>query len=207
MNPLGYKILLEVIGRGNVDRVSEVGYVFQERKEGESKVTWRQYVEYLMHLAKLRSRGRISRLREKFQFGRFLRFGLVGFSGVFVDLAAFYFLRTQLGLGIARSTILSAEVAVINNFIWNDLWTFGDISRGQRGKRQRFKRFLKFNLICLMGIILQALIVSLMHDVFGVNEFIAKPIAIVLVTFWNFWLNLKLSWRVTDVQSSKRRKS
>lgn len=200
MNPLGYKILLEVIGRGNVGRITEVGYVFQERQEGESKVTWRQYVEYLMHLAKLRSRGRISRLKEKFQLGRFLRFGLVGFSGVFVDLAAFYFLRTQLGLGIARSTILSAEVAVINNFIWNDLWTFGDIARGQRGKRQRFKRFLKFNTICLMGIVLQALIVSLLHDAFGISEFIAKPVAIVLVTFWNFWVNLKLSWRVTDVR-------
>jgi dolichol-phosphate mannosyltransferase len=200
MNPLGYKILLEVIGRGNVGRITEVGYVFQERQEGESKVTWRQYIEYLMHLAKLRSRGRISRLREKFQLGRFLRFGLVGFSGVFVDLAAFYFLRTSLGLGIARSTILSAEVAVVNNFIWNDLWTFGDIARGQRGKRQRFKRFLKFNTICLMGIVLQALIVSLLHDAFGMSEFIAKPVAIVLVTFWNFWVNLKLSWRVTDVR-------
>lgn len=200
LSPLGYKILLEVIGRGQVDRVTEVGYVFQERQEGESKVTWRQYVEYLMHLGKLRSRGRISRLREKFQLGRFLRFGLVGFSGVFVDMAAFYFLRTSLGLNLARSTMLSAELAVINNFLWNDLWTFGDIARGQPGKRQRFKRFLKFNTICLMGIILQALIVSLFHDVFHVSEFIAKPIAIVLVTFWNFWINLKLSWRVTDVR-------
>jgi dolichol-phosphate mannosyltransferase len=205
MNPLGYKILLEVIGRGNVQRITEVGYVFQERQEGESKVTWRQYVEYLMHLAKLRSRGRISKLTEAFQFGRFLRFGLVGFSGVFVDLAAFYVLRSHLGLGIARSTILSAELAVINNFIWNDLWTFGDIARGQRGKRLRFKRFLKFNTICLMGIVLQALIVSLMHDAFGISEFVAKIAAIVLVTFWNFWINLKLSWRVTDVKEGSRR--
>ncbi len=204
LSPLGYKILLEVLGRGQIQRVAEVGYVFQERQEGESKVTWRQYVEYLMHLAKLRSRGRIGRLREKFQLGRFLRFGLVGFSGVFVDLAAFYFLRTSLGLGIARSTILSAELAVVNNFLWNDLWTFGDIARRQPGKRQRFKRFLKFNLICLMGIILQALIVSLLHDWFAVNEFVAKLIAIAIVTFWNFWLNLKLSWRVTDVGTRNR---
>lgn len=200
LSPVGYKILLEVLGRGQVGRVTEVGYVFQERQEGESKVTWRQYVEYLMHLGKLRSRGRISRLREKFQLGRFLRFGLVGFSGVFIDLAAFYLLRSQFNLGIARSTMLSAEVAVVSNFLWNDLWTFGDISRGQPGNRQRFKRFLKFNLICLMGIILQALIVSLLHDAFNLSEYIAKPIAIVIVTFWNFWINLKLSWRVTDVR-------
>jgi len=200
MNPLGYKILIEVLGRGNVEEVAEVGYVFQERQEGESKVTWRQYVEYLMHLAKLRSRGRITRLRERFPIARFLRFGLVGLSGVFVDFAVFYLLRTQLGLPIARSTILSAEVAVVNNFLWNDLWTFGDIARQQPGKRQRLRRFFKFNLVCLAGIILQALLVSLLHDAFGVNEFAAKLGAIAIVTFWNFWINLKLSWRVTDVR-------
>ncbi|KAM3102789.1 glycosyltransferase [Phormidesmis sp. 146-12] len=203
MNPLGYKILLEVLGRGQVREVAEVGYVFQERKEGESKVTWRQYVEYLGHLLKLRSKGRISQFTAKFPVDRFLRFGLVGFSGVFVDLAAFYLLRVQFGLPIARSTILSAEVAVINNFLWNDLWTFGDISQKQPGTSQRLKRFLKFNLVCLAGIILQALLVSLLHDAFGVNEFGAKLLAIVLVTFWNFWINLKLSWRVTDVRNGK----
>ena len=43
MNPLGYKILIEVLGRGNIGSVAEVGYVFQERQEGESKVTWRSF--------------------------------------------------------------------------------------------------------------------------------------------------------------------
>lgn len=201
-NPMGYKILIEVLGRGKIDRVAEVGYVFQERHEGESKVTWRQYVEYILHLLKLRSRGRISRLRQKFRFpiARFLRFCAVGFSGVFVDMAVFYLLRVRLGLEIVPSTMLSAEVAVVNNFLWNDLWTFGDISRQQRGKRQRLKRFFKFNLICLAGIILQALLVSLLHDAFNVNEFVAKLLAIAIVTFWNFWINLKLSWRVTQVK-------
>ncbi len=54
MNPVGYKILLEVIGRGNVREIAEVGYVFRERTEGESKVTWKQYVEYIQHLICLR---------------------------------------------------------------------------------------------------------------------------------------------------------
>ncbi len=200
MNPFGYKILIEVLGRGNIHEVAEVGYVFQERQEGESKVTWRQYVEYLLHLAKLRSRGRISRLKEQFPIARFLSFGLVGLSGVFVDMAVFYLLRSQLGLPIARSTALSAEVAVINNFLWNDLWTFRDVSRKQPRKRQRLKRFLKFNIVCLAGIILQMLLVSLLHDAFGINEFVAKLVAIAIVTFWNFWINLKLSWRVTDLK-------
>lgn len=54
MNPLGYKILIEVLGRGAVKTIAEVGYVFRERSEGASKVTWRLYVAYLRHLARLR---------------------------------------------------------------------------------------------------------------------------------------------------------
>ncbi|MEH2240229.1 glycosyltransferase [Nostoc sp.] len=203
LNPVGYKILLEVIGRGKVDQVAEVGYVFCERKEGESKVTWKQYIDYIHHLVRLRlSTGRVGRLSRKVNFpiGRFLRFGLVGFSGVFVDLTVFYLLRTVIHLGLTRSTILSAAVAIINNFLWNDLWTFGDISQGQSDPHQRFKRFLKFSAICLAGVILQALIINFLYNVLGINQYLAKLIAIAVATIWNFWINLKLSWRVTDVK-------
>ena len=54
MHPLGYKILVEVIGRGTLNQIVEVGYVFRERHDGQSKVTWRVYVDYLRHLARLR---------------------------------------------------------------------------------------------------------------------------------------------------------
>jgi dolichol-phosphate mannosyltransferase len=190
LSPLGYKILIEVIARGRVPWIGEVGYVFQERQAGESKVTSTQYIDYLRHLVRLRfSLGPIA---------RFFRFGLVGFSGVFVDLAVFHLLD-ELGMGLASSTIISAEFAIINNFLWNDFWTFGDISRHQPGKRQRLRRLLKFNLVCLAGVILQALIVSFLYDSLNINKYAAKLMAIFVVTIWNFWLNLKLSWRVTDV--------
>lgn len=192
LKPQGYKILIEVLGRGNIRWIGEVGYVFQERQQGESKVTSQQYWEYLQHLVRLRL--------DLWPVTRFLRFGLVGFSGVFVDMAIFYLLRTGLGLGLTRSAILSSEVAIFNNFLWNDLWTFGDISQRQPGKRRMFKRFLKFNIVCLMGLILNVLIVNLLFNVFHINEYLAKLIAIALVTLWNFWINTKLNWRVTDVE-------
>jgi dolichol-phosphate mannosyltransferase len=50
-----------------------------------------------------------------------------------------------------------------------------------------------------MGLILNALLVSLLFDVFKMNEYLAKLIAIAAVTLWNFWINMKLSWRVTEV--------
>jgi len=37
-----------------VGSIAEVGYVFQERHQGKSKVTSKQYVDYLHHLVRLR---------------------------------------------------------------------------------------------------------------------------------------------------------
>ncbi|ELS31009.1 MULTISPECIES: glycosyltransferase [Pseudanabaena] len=204
MNPLGYKILIEVLGRGNIGSVMEVGYVFQERQEGESKVTWRQYVDYILHLLRLRSRGRITKLREKFRtpIKRFLSFGLVGLSGVFLDMTILYLLSDEYTLhwGLTRSKIIASEIAIINNFLWNDLWTFRDFSSQQTGWGKRMKRFLKFNLICLVGIGLNLIILNTLYNYFHVNKYIANLIAIAIVTIWNFWFNLKLSWRVTQTK-------
>ena len=192
LSPVGYKILIEVTGRGKIRWIGEVGYVFQERQAGESKVTWKQYIEYIQHLLRLRF--------SLWPIKRFIRFGIVGFSGVFVDLGIFYVLREILGLALTRSAILSSEVAIINNFLWNDLWTFSDIARQQKGWGKRVKRLLKFNVVCLSGLILNVLLVNLLFNLLGMNEYLAKLIAIAAVTLWNFWFNLKLSWRVTDAE-------
>ncbi|BAY33368.1 GtrA family protein [Nostoc carneum NIES-2107] len=208
LNPVGYKILLEVIGRGRVGEIAEVGYVFCERKEGESKVTWKQYVDYLHHLLKLRLStghlGTVSKFSQNmgFPIGRFLRFGLVGLSGVFVDMAVLYLLSdpTTLALPLTRSKIIAGEIAIFNNFLWNDAWTFADVSMQQQEWRQRLKRFLKFNVICLAGLVLNVLILNLVFNFVLPNRYIANLIAIAVATIWNFWVNLKLSWRVTDVK-------
>lgn len=202
LHPMGYKILLEVLGRGSIDNIAEVGYVFQERLEGESKVTSKQYIDYLLHLARLRSQGRAGGLRQRFPIGKFIRFGLVGLSGVFVDMLVFYLLSdpSTLAWGLTRSKIIAAEVAIINNFLWNDRWTFGDVNGYQPGWSQRSKRLMKFNLICLGGVLLNLLLLNLLFNYVGINRYIANLISIAAVTIWNFWLNLKLSWRVTEVK-------
>ncbi|KST63285.1 glycosyltransferase [Mastigocoleus testarum] len=239
LNPVGYKILLEVLARGNIDCIAEAGYVFCEREQGESKVTWKQYVEYIHHLVRLRlstKQMKIFHQRIDFPFNRFIRFGLVGLSGVFVDMVLLYLLSdpSTLGLPVTSSKIFAAEIAIINNFLWNDAWTFADVTYKQQEWRQRLKRFLKFNTICLAGLVLNVLILSLLLNfvipyqyrnhvwllkiflpvnfVKSVFEFqhiftiqirvlyIANFIAIAVTTIWNFWVNLKLSWRVTDVK-------
>ncbi len=187
LSPIGYKILIEVVARGKIKSIAESGYIFRERLAGTSKVTWTQYVEYLQHLVRLRF--------SLWPIRRFVRFGVVGFSGIFVDFGVFYLLRTFLDLPLTLSSMLSSEIAIINNFLWNDAWTFADTSKGQRGIHQRLKRFAKFNCICLVGMFLNVSIVNLLFNVFYINEYLAKLIAIVMVTLSNFWLNSKLSWR------------
>ncbi|WP_231387397.1 glycosyltransferase, partial [Dolichospermum circinale] len=205
LNPIGYKILLEVIGRGQIGEIGEAGYIFRERTEGESKVTWKQYVDYIQHLIRLRlSTGRIGKISQKVNFpvGRFLRFGAVGLSGVFVDMLILYLLSdpTTLALPLTRSKILAGEIAIFNNFLWNDAWTFADVSIQQKGWKPRIKRFIKFNVVCLAGLVLNVLILNLVFNYLIPNRYIANFIAIAVATIWNFWVNLKLSWRVTEVK-------
>lgn len=205
LNPIGYKILLEVIGRGQIGEIGEAGYIFRERTEGESKVTWKQYVDYIQHLIRLRlSTGRIGKISQKVNFpvGRFLRFGAVGLSGVFVDMLILYLLSdpTTLALPLTRSKILAGEIAIFNNFLWNDAWTFADVSIQQKGWKPRIKRFIKFNVVCLAGLVLNVLVLNLVFNYLIPNRYIANFIAIAVATIWNFWVNLKLSWRVTEVK-------
>ena len=205
LNPLGYKILIEVLGRGKIEQIAEVGYVFQERLQGKSKVTSKQYIDYLRHLVRLRiSTGRVGRWSQRlgFPLGRFVRFGAVGLTGVFVDMLLLYLLSdpSTLGWGLTRSKVIASEVAILNNFLWNDNWTFGDISSTQRGWRPWLKRLLKFNLICLAGLVINVLVLNWVFNFWLPNRYVANLMAIAVATLWNFWVNYKLSWRVTQVK-------
>src|SRR5450755_1041673 len=191
LNPLGYKILIEVLGRGKVDWISEVPYTFRERVEGSSKVTNKIYLEYFLHLLRIRMYLLKSSL--------FFRFCVVGLSGVVIDMSLLYLLSDpkMLGWGLTRSKIIAAEAALINNFIWNDLWTFAAVSRHQNHFGQRLKRLLKFNAICAVGLILNVLILNVEFNSLHMNRYVANLVAIVIVTMWNYMTNWKLNWRVT----------
>jgi dolichol-phosphate mannosyltransferase len=192
LSPLGYKILIEVLARGRFPWIGEVPYVFNEREHGGSKANFGVYIAYLRHLLRLRF--------ATLPINRFLRFAAVGLSGVVVDMGLLYLLSdpSTLGWGLTRSKLVAAEMALVNNFCWNDLWTFGDVSTRQRGLRLRLRRFGSFQLICFAGILLNTLLLNIEFNVFGINRYLANAIAIALVTAWNFWLNSKLSWGVLN---------
>lgn len=54
LTPIGYKILLEVLVKGDYRKVLEVPYIFREREEGGSKADIKQYFISLIHFIKLR---------------------------------------------------------------------------------------------------------------------------------------------------------
>jgi dolichol-phosphate mannosyltransferase len=189
LHPLGYKILIEVLARGRSKWIGEVPYVFRERDQGESKVTLKVYRDYLRHLLRLR----VSSL----PLARFMRFALVGCSGVVVDMGLLFVLSDpiMLGWGLTRSKLIASELAIVNNFLWNDAWTFHDVSARHPGGKYKLRRFAKFQAICFAGLMLNTILLNLQFNLLGVNRYVANAIAILVVTGWNFWLNLKLSWR------------
>lgn len=195
LNPKGYKLLIEVLARGRVKTIAEVGYIFQERQKGESKIQLQTCLQYLHHLMVLRfSLG---------QVGSFLRFSTVGLSGTLVDMALLYVLHDPANLGwdLITSKLVASEVAILNNFLWNDLWTFRHVTRLQPGPWNRLKRLAKFNVICLIGLVLNTSLVTLLSERLGIHYLLANLIAIGIVVFWNFYLNSKLSWRSAEVKS------
>jgi dolichol-phosphate mannosyltransferase len=103
-----------------------------------------------------------------------------------------------LGWGLTRSKVIAAELALISNFLLNDAWTFRDMVGERTGMRHKLHRLLKFNAICGIGILLNVILLNVQYNYLGMNRYVANAIAIGLVTFWNFLLNLKLSWRDTE---------
>lgn len=86
-------------------------------------------------------------------FRRYAQFCVVGGSGVIMDMAGIYLMAdpNMLGWNLTLAKVVAAEAAVINNFIWNEAWTFRDLAV-KVGWHQRLIRMLKFNLICATGI-------------------------------------------------------
>ena len=199
LNPQGYKILIEVLARGIVPRIAEIGYVFGERQVGRSKVSAKIYLEYLQHLLRLRFASLL--------MNSFVRFCLVGSCGVLVDMLTLYLLSdpSTLHWGLTRSKIIGAQLALISNFLMNDAWTFAAHVGADQGIRAKFHRLLKFEVLCGIGLVLNILTLNMLFNLFGMDRYLANGIAIVLVTAWNYSLNLKLGWRTSVIAAGGSR--
>ena len=131
LRPLGYKILLELIVRCRLRRVTEVPYQFQDRFAGESKASLSEGWRFLRHLVMLRCSGVRASM---------LAFGLIGLSGFVPNLATLWLLSKPLGMNYLLAEVLANQVAIIWNFLLLDFLLFSD--RRHSHWTGRFGKFL-----------------------------------------------------------------
>lgn len=127
INPQGFKILLEFIGRDRSLRVEEVGYEFANRVHGETKLNRSVIRSYLLGVAELRLGRQVD--------PAFLLYVLVGIvalvvnSGAFAIAEALGFPEVTTGLNeeldpIATSFLFSLQLSIIVAFVLNNEFTF-----------------------------------------------------------------------------------
>jgi putative flippase GtrA len=90
-------------------------------------------------------------------------------------------------LPLVIASALSTEVAIVNNYCWNDRWTFG---------RTQFSlsRFVRFNLVSLAGLIITAGTLWVLVRHLGVYYLKANILGIALAMTWNFAVNSLWTW-------------
>jgi dolichol-phosphate mannosyltransferase len=185
LNPLGYKILLEVIAKAHYKKLVEVPYVFQERERGASKLGARQYLEYLQHLVRLAvGTG---------QFLGWIRYGIVALAGAFIDVALFATLVKECAWPPAAALPLAIEAALLSNFVCSEVITFRSAAvpafhPGVLGRLARYER------ICVTGALLNFL-VTLAWIWRGGGMLTAAAVGVVAGGAINLLLNIPAIWR------------
>ncbi|SRR6266516_2832264 len=138
-------------------------------------------------------------------FKRYAKFCIVGGTGVVVDMGIIFLLASPfiLGWNLSLSKVVAAEAAIFNNFIWNDVWTFRGLAARRYDWRARLVRFLKFNLICVTGIALSVLLLNIQVFGLGINVYVGNFSSIVLVSLWNFFMNLRFGWNAIALKPNR----
>ena len=124
---------------------------------------------------------------------RFVKFCMVGASGVFVNLAFVW-----LGQVAARdldpanrdlvASLLGILVSVFGNFLLNNLWTWGDRTQGA-GRRHFVRRVLQYYVASAAAIAIQFFTAQALLHGLGWNIFIGQTAGILLGTAVNYAAN------------------
>lgn len=185
LDPVGYKILLEVLARGDVRRVAERPYVFLEREQGESKVSARHYVDYLRHLMRLRLHPLRSRA--------LVRYLMVTALALLADAMTFLWIFDSQGWNLTRSAAIAGEVGILLTVLLHDLWTFA--GRAARNSLDRFRRLAGVQLALGVLLFLRLLVINALVNWFGLGPMAAFLVALAAVTPVSHLLGSRLTWR------------
>jgi dolichol-phosphate mannosyltransferase len=124
----------------------------------------------------------------------FIKFAVVGGSGVLVNMGFFYVFTRFAGIQIEFASPMAIEISILTNFLLNNAWTFRrrDTHIGFGG------RMLRYHLVTAVAAIVNYLTLLLLTNVVGLLDLLANLIGIALGTFINFFLNSMWTWRIID---------
>jgi dolichol-phosphate mannosyltransferase len=192
LKPKGYKILLEVLGKGTWEHDREIPFEFSDREIGSSKLKPKTIVEYAEQVLDITlysfSHHESAAWRE---WKRVFKFGLVGLTGVLVNLAVLNLLLLA-GISGEIALLFAIAVAILNNFVWNDLWTFKDSA--QRVATSVWQRLWLFYTVSAGGALINYGVALLLVQFAGMNISLSDVIGILLGFAWNFLINRRLTW-------------
>lgn len=177
LDPIGYKIALELLVKCRCKDVREVPIHFENRLHGASKLSFKEQVNYLRHLKRL----------YEFKYGamaRLAQFLVVGGTGMAVDLVVYVLLLGWLPLGIARG--LAIWVAMTWNFWLNRRFTFSFARR-----RAVLPQYVMFCLSCGFGAVVNwttSIALSNLLTMFGGRPLLAAVVGIIAGSLFNFIL-------------------
>lgn len=185
LNPIGYKIGLELIVKCDCKSVKEVPIHFSDRKFGESKLSLAEQVRYIKHIRSL--------LIHKYgTWSHLAQFLVVGLLGTVVNLAALTLL-VALGVNVNTAIGVAIGISVVFNFFLNRRFTFAYARKGPIAGQ-----FLGFVAACSLGVFLNYFIASsLVFKYPGLYPQIAALAGIAAGTGVNFLINRFVVFRKT----------
>ena len=155
--------------------IVEIPVEFVDRVRGTTKLGLADITEFLVNIWWIR-----------FQASKtFLKFGVVGFSGVLVNLGLFLLLL-RLGLSKYLASPISIECSIISNFLLNNFWTFKD--RNARGSLWTKAAMFKGVSLLALGVSYSTFV--LLNLAFPrTPAYIHQFLAIIPATLVNYFLN------------------
>lgn len=185
LNPIGYKILLEILVKGRYNSMVEVPYIFKEREKGTSCFNTAEQINYARHLLRL--------IRKERETERFIKYLVVGGSGVLVNMGLLALITEVFGLFYLLSAAIAIEASILNNFLWNETWTFRD--RRTSMPKSVISRIGKFNMVSLLGLALNMGVLALFTEALGVYYLVSEIFGIMAATAFNFTVNKWWTWQ------------
>ena len=130
---------------------------------------------------------------------RFLRFAVVGASGVlvnfaFLTLGLWVFADFSDGVRETSASGLGIAMSILTNFLLNDAWTWGDRKKGTR-KRDVAWRFSTYAVGAGIAAALQFGVAAFFRSVLGAHVYFAQAMGIAIGTVVNYVISNKLVFK------------